>query len=254
MTHIRSGALLLLTVAVVAGVLVFVPPLPQWPEYHDFADRRTWGGTPNFLDVASNALFTLVGVAGLHRLLRARRRPVFHDPRERWPWLLFFLSMVLLGPASAYYHFAPDNAGLFWDRLAMSAAFMAWLSAHLVERIGLRVGLVLLPLLIVAGCASVLYWIATEAAGAGDLRAYGLVHFYPVLLIPLLLWLFPSGYTRGSDSLVVLGLYGAAFVAERFDREIFAVVGLFSGHTLKHVIAALAAGWILRMLVLRRSS
>ena len=200
MTDVRLIALALVTSAVVTAVFVFVPPVPQWPEYHDFADRRAWLGIPGFFDVASNALFVLVGAAGLHRLLSVRRRPVFRDPRERWPWLVFFLALILLGPASAYYHLAPDNAGLCWDRLVMSAVFMAWFSAHLVERIGLRVGLVLLPMLLAAGAASVLYWIATEALGAGDLRAYGLVHFYPALLIPLLLALFPPGYTRGGTA------------------------------------------------------
>lgn len=49
----------------------------------------------------------------------------------------------------------------------------------------------------------------------------------------------------------MLGLYGAALVAELFDRQIFAFTGALSGHTLKHVLAALAAGWALRMLMLR---
>lgn len=251
----RSGFLPLLTAAVVvtvAMVFLFVPPVPQWPQYHDFADRRVWLGVPNFLDVATNLPFTLVGLAGVQRLLRARRCSVFCDPRERWPWLAFFLALILLGPASARYHLAPDNAGLFWDRLAMSAVFMAWLAAHLVERIGPRFVLILLPALLTTGAAAVGYWIWTETRGTGDLRAYGLVHFTPVLLIPLLLALFPPRYTRGGDSLLVLGLYLAALAAELLDRQIFAFTGVFSGHTLKHLLAALAAGWTLRMLVRRR--
>lgn len=248
----RIALLVLLTVAV--GVLTAaLPPVPQWPSYHDFADRRAFLGLPNFLDVASNALFMLAGATGLYRLLAARRRPVFLDARERRPWLAFFLAMVLLGPASAWYHLEPSNERLFWDRLAMTAVFMSWFSAQLAERIGVRFGLSMLPALLLAGTASVIYWIATESAGAGDLRAYGVVHFYPALLIPLLMLLFPPRYSRGHDILIVLGLYGAALLAEWLDRAIFDLAGLFSGHTLKHLLAALAAWRVLHMLRLRQT-
>jgi len=241
-----------LTGVVVAGVALFVPPVPQWPSYHAFADTRSWLGVPNFLDVASNAPFVAVGLTGLWRLTLARRRPVFLDGRERWPWLVFFLALTLLGPASAWYHLAPDNARLIWDRLLMSALFMAWLAIQFTERAGLRVGLPLLPSLLAAGLVSVFYWGATEAAGRGDLRAYGVVHFYPVLLIPLLLAVFPARYTRQGDVLAVLGFYGAALAAEWADRPLFMLTGAVSGHTLKHLLAALAAAWALRMLVRRR--
>jgi hypothetical protein len=248
----RLLALVLLTAAVVAGTALFVPPVPQWPEYHDFADRRAWLGVPNVLDVASNGLFTLVGLAGLGRLAVARTRPIFLDPAERWPWLIFFLALVLLGPASAWYHLDPDNARLAWDRAAMSVVFMAWLAIQLAERIGARAGLALLPPLLLAGLGSVVYWDATESAGAGDLRAYAVTHFYPVLLIALLLVLFPARYTRQGDVLLVLGLYAAALGAERLDRPILELTGLLSGHTLKHILAALASAWALRMLARRR--
>lgn len=250
--HARLLALILLTAAVVAGTALLVPPLPQWPEYHDFADRRAWLGIPNILDVASNALFTLVGLVGLRHLAAVRARPVFLEPAERWPWLTFFLGLALLGPASAWYHLDPDNARLAWDRAVMSVVFMAWLAIQLAERIGARAGLALLPPLLLAGLGSVAYWGATESAGAGDLRAYAVMHFHPVVLIPLLLVLFPARYTRQGDVLVVLGLYAAALGAERLDRPILDLTGLVSGHTLKHMLAALASAWALRMLTRRR--
>jgi predicted membrane channel-forming protein YqfA (hemolysin III family) len=238
--------------AVAAAVFLWMPPMPQWPAYHDFADRHAWLGVPNFADVASNALFTLVGVAGLYRLLAAARRPVFHDARERWPWLVFFLALVLLGPASAWYHLAPDNAGLFWDRLAMSVLFMAWFAIQLGDRLGPRAGLAALPVLVALGLASVIWWIWTEAQGRGDLRAYGLMQFLPMLLIPPLFVLFPPRYSRAGDVLVVLALYGLALGAERLDRPLLELTGLFSGHTVKHLIAAAAAAWALAMLARRR--
>ncbi len=62
--------------------------------------------------------------------------------------------------------------------------------------------------LLVAGPAAVLYWAATEAIGAVDLRACGLVQFTPMLLIPLLLWLIPGRYTRGGGLVAALASYG----------------------------------------------
>lgn len=244
--------LILPALAVAAAVFLGVPPVPQWPEYHDFADRRAWLGVPNFADVASNALFTLIGLLGLYRLLAAARRPLFHDARERGPWLVFFLALVLLGPASAWYHLAPDNAGLFWDRLAMSVLFMAWFAIQLNDRLGPRVGLYALPVLVALGMAAVGYWIWSEAQGRGDLRAYGLMQFLPMLLLLLLFVLFPPRYSRAGDVLVVLALYGLALGAEWLDRPLFELSGLISGHTVKHLIAAAAAAWALAMLARRR--
>ncbi|MBS3936690.1 MAG: alkaline phytoceramidase [Sulfuritalea sp.] len=244
--------LILPTLLVAAALFACVPPLPQWLDYHDFADQRTWLGVPHFANVASNALFSLIGAAGLARLFASARRPVFHDGRERWPWLVFFLALVLLGPASAWYHLAPDNASLFWDRLALSVLFMAWLAIQIGERIGARAGLVALPLLVCCGMAVVVGWLWSEHAGQGDLRAYGFMHFYPSVLILLLLALFPPRYSRTGDVLVVLALYGAALAAERMDRWIFDLTGLISGHTVKHLIAAAAAWRALVMLSRRR--
>jgi hypothetical protein len=82
MRDMRGYDLLLLSAVVLAAVFARVPPLPQWPEYHDFADRRAWLGVPNFSDFACNTLFTLVGPSGVHRLLLAKRRPLFHDRRD----------------------------------------------------------------------------------------------------------------------------------------------------------------------------
>ena len=58
-------------------------------------------------------------------------------------------------------------------------------------------------------------------------------------------------YTRGSDFLCVLALYATALAAERLDHQVFGAGGWISGHTVKHVLAAVAAAWLSRMLRLR---
>jgi len=252
MANKTRGIVLILLTGAVLAVTIFLPPIPQWPSYHDFADRRAFFGIPNFANMASNALFLPVAASGLWRLLAARYRPVFLDPRERLPWVVFFLGLALVVPVSAWYHLAPDSARLVWDRLIISIILMAWTAAQLTERISVRVGLMALPALLAAGMAAVFWWGMSEVRGTGDLRPYGVVHFYPILFIPLLLWLYPPGYTRSGDVFTVLGIYSVAIAAEFLDHEIYAVGQLVSGHTVKHALTALAGFWVLRMLRLRQ--
>ncbi len=245
--------LLGVTAAAVVGACV-VPPIPQDPAYHRFADTRPLGGAPNGWAVLSNVPFVLVGLWGLRQVLTA---PVgtsapFVDSRERWPYALFFAGVALTGVGSTYYHWAPDNARLVWDRLPMTIGFMALLTSIVAERVSVTVGIVLLPVLLLAGAGSVGYWRAGELSGTGDLRPYALVQFAPAALIALMLWLFPARYTHGGYLVAVIVIYGAAKLFEILDGAIFSMGHVLSGHTLKHLTAALAAWWLLRGLDVRR--
>jgi len=64
-------------------------------------------------------------------------------------------------------------------------------------------------------------------------------------------FLHESRYTRGRDIAWVFAAYLLAKVFETFDHQIFALGGLVSGHTLKHLAGALAALLCARMIVLR---
>ncbi|MBA2590793.1 MAG: alkaline phytoceramidase [Gammaproteobacteria bacterium] len=229
--------------------LGFVSPIPQDPSYHAFADRRALLGVPNLLDVASNGLFLVVGALGVGCLWGGRAR--FIDARERWPYLVFYAVVFFTGLGSAYYHLAPDNARLLWDRLPLAAGFAALLAAVIAERIDARAGLLWLAPLLMLAIGSVLYWDWSERVGQGDLRPYGMVQFYSGALIALILALYPSAYTRARDPFVVLGFYALAKLCESLDRPIFAALGGVGGHTLKHLIAGVAVFWLLRMLRLR---
>ncbi len=248
-TSARGWLFAALTVAALL-VVASQPRFGQDPEYHRFADTRRLLGVPSAMDVLSNAPFAVVGAAGLGWLARGSRR--FADRRERWPWLALFLGVGLTSVGSAWYHLAPDNARLVWDRLPMTLGFMGLFAALIAERVSVRLGVSLLPGLLLAGVASIGYWHLTETAGQGDLRPYVLAQFYPLLAIPLLLALFPARYTRGGDLLVALAFYLAAKLAESSDAAIFAFTGLVSGHTVKHLLAAAGIAWLLRMLRRRR--
>jgi hypothetical protein len=227
-----------------------LPAMPQPLSYHDFADRRAIFGVANFLDVASNAAFVLAGLAGVAVVLRPRT--AFASTGERWPYAVFFAGMLLTGLGSAYYHLLPDNERLFWDRLPMTVAFMSLIAAQVVDRIDTRTGLALLVPMLLVGAVSVFHWRATERAGAGNVVPYAVLQGYAVVVLFLMALLQPSRYTRGSDVYWALAGYAIAKLLETFDGELFALGHLASGHSLKHLAAAVAGLVVCRMLWLRR--
>jgi hypothetical protein len=233
------------------AAVLFLPPWPQDPGYHRFADDRTLFGVPNALNVLSNVPFVLVGLAGCVWLLRQAPRPdgPLREPGERGPWLVMFLGVLLTGFGSGYYHLDPEDARLVWDRLPMTVAFMSFFAATLGERIQVRVGVWLLGPLLLLGVGSVVNWRQTD-----DLRLYGVVQFFPMLAIPLLLLLMPPRYTGSGYVWGAIGWYAAAKVLETHaaDHGLFALGHLVSGHTLKHLAAAGGAFWLLLMLWRRR--
>jgi hypothetical protein len=235
----REAVLCAVALALLAGAMA-VDRIPQDLAYHHFADRRAMLGMPNFLNVASNLAFLLVGWAGVAYCLGGRGHGATLS------WAVLFLGAALVAIGSGYYHWAPDNASLVWDRLPMTVGFMgllvALLSEHIHERLERRL---LLPALAV-GAASVAWW-----HYADDLRFYAWVQFMPLVTISLLVALFAGSYTHRRYLVYGLAGYLLAKAAEAFDHEIFAGTGeLLSGHTLKHLLAALAL--FLLYLMLRR--
>lgn len=239
---------------VVAAACAFLPRIPQPQSYHSFADRRSLLGIPDFGDVASNLPFAVIGVLGIAFLLRSPSNSAskpFIDSRESWPYLVAFVGILLTAFGSSYYHLDPNNARLVWDRLPIMVAFTSTAAALITERIQIRVGLLLLPVLLVVGIASVLQWYKSELHGVGDLRFYAAVQVWSTLVL-LIVLLFPARYSRGSDLAIVVGFYALAKVLELLDKPIFHAGHLVSGHTLKHLAAAAAGYWLLRMLQKRQ--
>ena len=245
----RTGVWLLVAFTIALGTAAALAPrIPQPQSYHDFADQRSLSGIPNFGDVASNLLFAVSGAWGLIFLLGRRGQGLFLDPRERWAYVFLFLGLFLTAFGSGYYHLAPDNARLVWDRLPMTLAFMGLVSAMISERVSVAAGFYLLPLGLLIGAGSVVLWWYSEARGAGDLRPYAAVQVYAVFILPVLL-LLPPRYTRSWDFAVVFGFYVLAKIFETADRQIFSIdQHTISGHTLKHLAAGAAGFWILGMI------
>jgi hypothetical protein len=207
--------------AVVAAIaFLFVPPIHQDPAYHDFADKRTLLGIPNFWNVVSNLPFLFAALWGL----RARGDAA---------WRMFLLGIAAVTFGSAYYHAWPSDATLFWDRLPMTVGFMALFAGLIEDRMSPRAGRLLLIPLLLFGAASILYW-----RSSGDLRPYALVQFFPMLAIPLMMVLFPARYTDTSGLIALMVFYVFAKVLEWQDHSIADFIST-GGHPWKHVAAAI---------------
>jgi hypothetical protein len=230
---------IIVAIVVVAIIGVFsIEPIAQDPGYHHFADKRGLINVPNFFDVISNLAFVIVGILGMR--LIGSGRATGGLPELQAVYLTFFVGVFLTGFGSAYYHFHPDNQTLLWDRLPMTIAFMALFSAIIGETISPRLALKLFIPLLAAGMASVVYWHVSELNGSGDLRPYVLVQFLPIVLIPLMLVLFTSRLNGNKYIWGIIGAYAVSKLMEHFDAQIYSVLGVVSGHSLKHLVAALA--------------
>jgi ceramidase len=209
----KWNTILALTACIAVGLfLIFAPPLRQIQGYHDFADRRTMFGIPNFWDVISNLPFLVIGLFGLRR---------FHDQASR----ILFLGVFFTAIGSAYYHLAPDNARLFWDRLPMTIAFMS-VFALAINRPRLTVPFVLL------GFISVVWWRVTD-----NLWLYGLVQFGTMAALLLI------AARRELGLWPVFIFYGLSKITEHFDKQIYSILPL-SGHTIKHLLAGIATWYV----------
>lgn len=227
---------LLVAICFVACVgMFFMPPIAQNPDYHHFADTRALFLIANFWNVASNGIFVIAAIIGLRSVSRGGLS-VF-PAQLAVAYRIFFVGVLWVALGSAYYHLAPDNKTLVWDRLPMTVGFMALFAIIIGEYIALEAGRKLLWPLIILGAGAVGYWWYTESVGRGDLRAYILVQFLPMLLIPLILLLFAPRYGSPLGYWLLLGCYVLAKICERWDEAIFNLVGI-SGHTLKHSLVA----------------
>lgn len=235
---------------VVAAVFLFVAPIPQDPAYHAFADGRTLLGVANFWNVVSNLPFLVVGAWGVVYVMRHGHAVCL--PGLELAYVVFFSGVFLTAFGSSYYHLAPANDPLAWDRLPMTIGFAGLFSIIVGEFVAARIGRMLVVPLLLVGIVSVEYWIWTESRGAGDLRLYALVQFLPMLLIPFILLLYRPAIGSAKYFWAMLGFYVLSKIVEFFDMAIFAAGGAISGHSLKHLFAAAATAMVLLGLMRRR--
>jgi hypothetical protein len=218
------------------------------PAYNVFADQVTCLGIPNFTNVASNLAFVLVGVWGLAWLWTERSRLLPTRFRTRTQLALyasFFAAAVLVGLGSGYFHYAPTNATLFWDRCPMTLAVAALTGAFIAERIDDRAGVAVAVALALLLPATLVYWRMSEAGGAENLWPYVVGLYGSLGVATLVLLLFPSPFTHGGQAFVAIAWYAAAMPFDKvLDGWIYSLGGVIGGHAVKHLLAALAMFWL----------
>lgn len=246
----RVLALTGLVISIIVAVFVFSAAIPQDPGYHEFSDTRRLLGIANFWNVASNLPFLVIGAAGLWYLRRHSAEVCVAGIETAYR--VFFAGILLTAFGSAYYHLAPVNETLVWDRLPMTIGFSALITIIVAEFISPRVARRMLLPLLIAGFASVEYWAWTEARGVGDLRPYAIVQFLPMLLIPVILLSHRPALGKTSYYWWMLLYYALAKAFEYFDSTIFDLGFLISGHSIKHVTAAMTPAVFLYSLTRRR--
>lgn len=262
--------------AVVIGLLI-VGPIHQFADYHAFADQSNIGVIPHAADVLSNGAFALVAAWAAWSAWFAQRglRPPQLAPKavststtgfqskqsscsvKSVALNLFIFGLFATALGSSYYHWAPDNVRLFWDRLPIMLTCAGLLgAAHADSVLASRQRQSFFPLVMfaVSGVASVLWWSVTDYDGNGDLRWYLIFQALPLLLIPIWHCIYPTPKRTRWLFAIALLTYVIAKAAELHDHAIFAWSGCITGHTLKHLLAGVAAALIAHALIGNKSA
>jgi hypothetical protein len=238
----RPEQVLLVACLAALALASFGPSVAQHAQYHAFADQRVWQGLPRAMDVLTNLPFAMAGTWGLGCLWLASLESDL-DRRTQLA-VVFFGGLLVTAMGSTYYHLQPDNLGLVWDRLGMVVAFAGLLGMAVADRISLRAGLAVLAATAVLGPMSVLLWYHT-----GDLLPWAVLQGGGMLLVLALALRKPLSGGWGLPLMAVMALYAAAKLFELGDHVVFEWThGLVSGHSLKHVLAALAAWPVLAVM------
>ncbi|WP_061020624.1 hypothetical protein [Bradyrhizobium sp. CCH5-F6] len=227
---------LIAALVVLTMVALLAPPLPAsaWHIPH-YVDTRNWLGLPNAGDVLSNLAFLATGVWGFARLRNCRDVPAGAG--------CLFLGLILTCIGSAFYHLDPDAPQrLVADRLGMAVAFAGFLGIAAGERISVRAGQAMVVLVMAAGLLAA--WVARE-----NLTPWVVVQFGGIALAVALALTPTRPGALGIPLGGVLFFYVLAKLFELGDVTVFEATGhIVSGHTLKHLAAALAAWPVIRTL------
>lgn len=199
------------------AVIAALVPTALPAGYHAFADHSTVCGLHPFGDTASNLGFLAAAAFVWTRARAAHERLV-----------AVALAATCLG--SWFYHLAPDDARLLVDRLPMAPTFAGMGSIALFPDDARRA-------FVFALAGSTLFALAAVAAFAFGDQSFWLAAQVYTLLLALAATADPR---LRAAALAAFGLYVAAKLFESLDHQVLAATGFVSGHTIKHLLAALA--------------
>lgn len=231
----RAEVLLLAGIGLLLALAWWAPPVAQPPAFHAYAEQRTLWGIPHALDVLSNLPFALAAAIGLWRLQRVP--PAALPAGQRGCARLFFWGLLLTAAGSAWYHLQPNDPGLAADRLGMAVAFAGLLGLVAASAVSDRAGRILAPVLLLLAAAAVVQWYVT-----GNALPWALLQAGGMVLVMAAALRRPGATGLRVRWWLVLAAYAVAKLLEVGDHAVYHATGqLLSGHTLKHLVAALAA-------------
>jgi hypothetical protein len=220
------------------------PAVAQYAHYHAFADQRAWWGVPHAMDVLSNLPFAVGGAWGLVQLWRYRLARSVQRGLAAW----FFGGLVVTAFCSGAYHWQPADSGLALDRLGIVLAFAGLLGLAVADRVSDRAGVATLAVLLLGGSLAVGVWMLS-----GNLLPWVVLQGGGMLLVVWLALCRPVAGAWGLPLGTVVALYALAKLLELGDHSVLAwTAGWVSGHSLKHVVAALVAWPVLACMARQR--
>ncbi len=222
-------------------VFVFISPIQQDQSYHHFADTTCIIHITNFWNVISNIGFVFTGLYGFAILKKYQINTAIN--------YVLFVGIMLTGIGSAYYHFAPNNTTLVWDRLPMTIVFTTFFAQLYAWYISSKTAMIIWISSLVLGIISVFYWQYTESMHQGDLRLYAIVQYLPMLLLLVMLAFHYKKFPSLLQPISMVALfYLLAKLFEHFDKNIFENTHCIGGHPLKHIAASIASLYIVKMI------
>ncbi|MDG1477335.1 MAG: ceramidase domain-containing protein [Vicingaceae bacterium] len=230
---------------IAAVTLYLIDPIAQDLAYHRFSDCRSMFGIPHFMDVISNIPFIVVGYLGVRLVQKSYKK---YTATYFVMLFVLFSGVFLTGLGSMFYHCSPNNFTLIFDRLPMTFVFTSLFALIISDYVDRRVGAWVFYLFLTIGVYSIFYWYYTEIIGVGDLRLYAFVQFFPIVCTPLILAVYRNDKLYTKELIYVFAAYIVAKLFEHFDVLIYNFTGFISGHTIKHLISALAIYLMYKMI------
>lgn len=226
------------TVFLVFSSIWSLLPAQDASSYFNYADQRCILGINNFSDVVSNLAFTVVGLLGFYWI----KNNVNLHYEFKILGNFMAAAMVLVSIGSAFFHYIPTVERLFWDRVPMVLGFISLIGLLVADRVNKTMGLKTFFILFVLSVITLALWRLNYL----DLRPYLLIQFGSLLFVVLIIILKSRGTISNSAIWVSFGLYILAKAFEIADNSMWNLTGIISGHTLKHLAAALAMYFLLK--------
>jgi 1-acyl-sn-glycerol-3-phosphate acyltransferase len=222
--------------ALLLSIGAFSPPVAELSGYFHFVDQREMLGLPRAMDILSNLPFLLAGLYGLFVLRRIT--PLDSSATFKPFAALFFIGLIVTAVGSAWFHLQPLSEGrLAADRLGMLVAFCGLVGLSSALNISLRSGIALAFFTATSGALSI-----HISNSTGNALPWALVQFGGLSLIIGFAFLRTPKHHPKLGLWWIVVVYAAAKAFEMADQPVFDwTQQLISGHSLKHLVASLAA-------------